>query len=227
MHNSSAKKVKALKLRDSGYLLSEIASELKIAKSTSSLWCKGVELDEVAQRIIDKKIKVMQLKKARNMTIIKQKKSIIQNQSHKKEIKSLISQTHIDINHKKLMCALFFLCEGGKDVRGGIQFINSDPVLVATFLTLLRESFELNEDKSRALLHLHSYHDPNKQTRYWSDITPIPKRYFYKPYLKANTGKNIHHNYPGCISIRYHDSSLGKILKMIYTEFGNQHRGVR
>lgn len=113
-----------------------------------------------------------------------------------------------------------FWCEGEKDVRSGIRFINSDPVMIQTFLSLLRTSFPIKEEKFRALVHLHGYHDPVEQQRFWSEVTGIPLERFHKPYLKPNTGRNTRPGYPGCISIRYQDSSLGKALKMIYSEFG-------
>lgn len=129
----------------------------------------------------------------------------------------------IDLNedHSRLLCAIFFWCEGGKDTRSGIRFMNSDPAMIRTFLHLLRSSFKIEESRLRALIHLHQYHDPQKQLSFWSKITDIPPHQFHRPYLKMNTGKNLRPNYPGCVSIRYNDSSLGKLLEMIYIEFSN------
>jgi hypothetical protein len=125
------------------------------------------------------------------------------------------------------MCSLLFWAEGQKDVRAGVTFINSDPNMIQTFLKLFRHSFEVDESKFHALVHLHEYHDTKVQLEYWSKLTGIPLKQFWKPYLKPHTGKNKRIDYPGCISIRYLDSQFGKLLKMIYIEFSKSYRGVR
>ena len=115
-----------------------------------------------------------------------------------------------------------YWCEGGKDVRAGLQFINSDPILIATFLKYFREAFNLDEAKFRALIHLHDYHDPRKQLAYWSEITQIPEAQYHKPYIKPHSGVQKRPNYPGCVSVRYLDSTLGKTMQMIYSELGQK-----
>lgn len=141
------------------------------------------------------------------------------------QAKEVVDNLVLDTNHQKLICSVMFWCEGGKDIAAGIRFINSDPKMVNTFLTLLRSSFDIDEAKFRALIHLHEYHNPDKQLQYWSNITNIPANQFYKSFKKGNTGSNKKEGYPGCVSIRYLDKSLGKLLKMIYTEFSSW-RGV-
>jgi hypothetical protein len=68
-------------------------------------------------------------------------------------------------------------------------------------------------------VHLHDYHNADHQQLYWSGVTNIPLNQFHKPYLKPHTAKNKRPGYPGCLSLRYLDSRLGNLLKMIYIEF--------
>ena len=131
----------------------------------------------------------------------------------------IIRDVKLDDNSMKLLCAIFLWCEGQTDITNGVRFVNSDPAMIKVFLRLLREAFELNESKFRALIHLHDYHDPDTQLMFWSKITKIKPSQFHKPYKKPHTGRNKRLGYQGCISIRYQDRSLGKLLQEVYTEF--------
>ncbi|MDP3697179.1 MAG: hypothetical protein Q8R55_04075 [Candidatus Taylorbacteria bacterium] len=132
---------------------------------------------------------------------------------------SEIAQIKIDKKLSRLLCAAIYWCEGTKSPKAGVCFTNSDPKLVRKFLFLLRNSFELDEKKFRPCIHLHSYHNPQKQLAFWSKMTNINKRQFIKPYLKLNTGKRIRDNYQGCISVRYHSNDLARRLIAIAKGF--------
>jgi hypothetical protein len=219
---SSALRQEAEKLRLEGYLYSEITDEIGVAKSTVYGWTHDIEMSDNAKKIVARKIyssKLLQINKLAKIKsdYVKQKDLLIQNKA-----KEVVKGIELNNKHQMIICAVLFWCEGGKDVRGGIQFINSDPIMIRLFLKLLREAFGVEEEKFRALVHLHDYHDKDTTLKYWSDITRIPLSRFYKPYRKPNTGKNYHEGYRGCVSIRYSDSQLGKFLKMLYIEFSKE-----
>lgn len=121
-----------------------------------------------------------------------------------------------------IICAMIYWCEGGKNAKYSVAFTNSDPKLVRTFLKLLRECFVLDESKFHPCIHLHSYHLPEKQLDFWSKVTDINKQQFIKPYLKPNTGKRIHENYQGCISLRYFNNDLAQQLVAIAKAYLSQ-----
>ena len=216
---SSVLKSKAIYLRRSGFLYSEIATELNISKSTAHLWTSKIDLNEVEIRNLQDRLLGVKRNHVKNLVkanALRQKQLDLSIESSARKV---VSKARLNSEHTKLLAAIMFWCEGGKDTRSGIRFMNSDPVMVKAFLSLLRNSFELEEARFKALVHLHSYHNPRRQLIFWSKVTGIPRTQFYKPYLKLNSGKNKRENYPGCISVRYSDSSLGKLLKMIYIEF--------
>jgi hypothetical protein len=99
-----------------------------------------------------------------------------------------------------------------------VSFINSDPEMIKYFLDVFRKAFKVDEKKFRALIHLHEYHDIDKQTDFWSKITRIPKEQFTKPYRKENGGKRKRENYQGCVSIRYNDRKIAKELIFLVKE---------
>lgn len=208
-------KERAIRLRKKGYSIKEISEKINISKSTSSVWLRDVALGTKAQKRLENRRLIgsyragITWKKKRE----KEERKII---NKAKEIVKKSDYRSVDF---KIYCALLYWCEGTKGDRETVQFINSDPTLIRLFLALLRKSFLLDEKKFRVSLHLHNYHDERKQKFFWSQITMINERQFYKIYWKPNTKKRIKDEYPGCIRVVYHDISVARELRAIYNEF--------
>jgi len=214
-------KKRAIALRKRGYSLNEVSEKLKIAKSTASLWLRDISLDEKAK---------IRLKErglwGRYKTSIRWKKKREEKEKvFHREALNLLKKTGTLNKHFKIYCALLFWCEGGKTMGCGLRFTNSNPLLIKTFLTLLRKSFEFDEKKLRLKLHLHEYHNENNRKKYWSQISGIPQDQFLKIFWKAHTGKRIKKDYPGCATIYYYDSDLARRLVAIYKAFAKAIEG--
>lgn len=212
-------KEKSIALRKDGWFYSEIAKELGVAKSTAYLWAHAQEYNSEESAKIAKRLSKSKRELIQKLAVLKRRRQEQRLKAMEAEAKAIVHNSDLTHSHKQLICAVLFWCEGGKDVTSGLQFINSDPRMISKFLSLFRESFVPNESKFRALVHLHDYHDVNKQLQYWSVITKIPLSQFHRPYLKPHTGKSVREGYPGCVSVRYLDASLGKLLKVIYTVY--------
>lgn len=211
-------KLKAVKLRQKGLSLNDIQQKLNISKSVLSAWLRDVVLSNDAKKIILKKIKLGQLNSAEN----KHKKT---KQSIENYFTQAIKNVDIPINKNlaKILCSVIYWCEGTKSLYSGINFTNSDPKLVKTFLKLFRKSFDANEKKFRVCIHLHNYHNENKQSKFWSKITGIKLSQFIKPFYKNNVGKRVREDYNGCVSIRYHDTTIARQLLMTAKAFLLKH----
>ena len=103
--------------------------------------------------------------------------------------------------------------------------MNSDLKMIAVFMKLLRSSFKLDENKLKALVHIHDYHNDNEIKQFLTKITGIPVSKFSKSYLKTNTKIRIRDGYQGCLRIRYYDSKIALELRSIYNTF-TDHLGV-
>lgn len=211
-------KNKAVGMREKGYSLSEIAAALNISKSTASLWLRNIFLNKSAQERINKR-----KEKGRSFMMQRRqelKKQLIQNllDKNKKTVDNFGRQKE----EMKAMCSLLYWCEGNKN-SNTLQFTNSDPLMVTAFLYLLRKSFNIEERKFRVCLHLHDYHDENKQKKFWSKLMEIPETQFIKSYRKPHTGKNKRKGYPGCVSLRYHDYKIANELEIIYKLFAEKY----
>lgn len=212
-------KTRAISLRKRGYSLKEVSEKLKIAKSTASDWLRKVDLSIKAQDRLKKK-KIFGQYKGRKVLLQRRQDEIAK---ISKQSQNLVSKLTFDKRWAKVCCALLFWCEGSKALNS-LRFTNSDPILIKLFLMLLRQGFKIDEKKMRGLVHIHQYHNDEKQKMFWSKTTGIPISQFSKSYLKQNTGNNKHPNYPGCLAIYYYDARVAKELASIYNTFA--HRGV-
>ncbi len=189
---------------------------MHIAKSSASLWVQDVSLSKQAEKKIEEKRSDAQ-KRAAITNRGKVDRKFTEARVYGKEV---VEKAVINADTARLLCAVMYWCEGTKIRRGEIpSFTNSDPLMVASFLRLLREGFSIDEQKLRASLHVHDYHDVDTQLRFWSKVTTIPLSRFYRPYQKPHTGVRTREGYQGCISIRYLDVDFGRRLEAIAITF--------
>ncbi len=207
--------MQAIFLRKKGYSLNEIVAELGVSKSSASTWVRNVVMTRKLKQRLNLKIKKGQIYTqniVRNQRIDKENKA-------REDAKNMVADVFLDTKIIKIMCALLYVCEGTKSPYKGVSFMNSDPVLMKLFLNTLRTSFSLDESRFRVQVHLHSYHDKDKQLQFWSKEMNIPLKQFIKPYEKKSSGLNKKPGYPGCANLRYHDVTVSRELRMIAQEF--------
>lgn len=205
----------ANQLRKHGYSIKEVASKLNISTSTASLWLRDIQLSSRAQNRLAKRQILGQYK----TRLIKLEQRQIKQNLRFKQVNQLLSNIKITKDLAKLCCSLLYWCEGNKDNDTSLRFTNSDPKLIRTYLSLLRLGFNITESKFRVLMHLHQYHNEERQKDFWFKTTNIPNNQFNKTYLKPNTGTRKHDNYPGCIAISYYDAEVAKEIMAIYNAF--------
>lgn len=216
------KQKKAILLRKEGKSLSEIAHILHVAKSSASLWVRNVTLSKRAQGRIQNKVVVGQKKAVRVMVQRRMKYRLGLEQI----IRTSLSTMQLDPFIKKLFCSIFYWTEGTKNPQTRVSFTNSDPMMVKTYLLLLRTAFGLDETKFRALVHIHSYHNDNEIKEYWSSITHIPLSQFHKSFHKQSDHKRKKKDYKGTICVTYYNSQIALELTLLYNIFAKCLRGV-
>lgn len=213
-------KERAVELRKKGYSIKEVANELHIAKSTSSLWLRHIELNENAkQRLKQRRIygqyKARQTQKLKRQLKIKKCRDIATNELESNKL----SNTSL-----KLLCSFLFWAEGGKETYR-VKFVNSDPCMIEVFLKLLRIAFPVDEKKFRACVHIHEYHNETQIKRFWSLKTKIPLSQFNKSYKKPHTKKRKKPGYMGCLSITYYDYKIALELNSLYNVYSQNFLG--
>lgn len=214
---------KARELRKQGMSIKEISRYLGVAKSSASLWVRSVPLSLKAKNILQAKHTAGQVRAAAVLHERTAKRLLVAKEFAKEVLKDFTKTSSVH----KVCCALIYWCEGSKTIADReLKFTNSDPILMATFLELLRNSFSINETKFRVCVHLHDYHDEKVQLQFWSKTTKIPLSQFMKSYKKLHTGKQRKENYQGCVQISYNDVIVARQVQAVARMFGEEYMGL-
>lgn len=206
-------------LRKEGLTYKEIADQLEspISKSTISGWCKGVILSH-EQNLRIRNIVLHKLTNARGKALQKNRENRInylqQIQQQYNGIEKCLVTTD---NHAKTALALLYLAEGSKNSGGHIVFGNSDPGIISLFLKLLRESFQIDEQKFRCTVQCRADQNKSELESYWHKLTKVPKKQFYATRIDARTvgKKSIKDHYKGVCRIDYFSAQIYNELRVI------------
>jgi hypothetical protein len=93
----------------------------------------------------------------------------------------------------KLVGIILYLGEGGKTKRM-VRLANSDPEIIKIMMRFFREICNVPETKFSGYIHTFAHVDINKTEKYWSKITGIPRRRFYKTYIKPSSASQQKRN---------------------------------
>jgi hypothetical protein len=191
---------KARELKKKGVSAAEISRRLNIGDTTILRWCddilSGNPYHLYAQKLQDKA----------------KEKSI-----------GLVRSIKLTGESAKILASILYWCEGSKYPSSNfVAFSNSDVSLVTTFLNLFRLGFQPKENKLKASLQLHTTHNKEKITSFWSKILQIPKSQFYKPTITKPTKNMKRRNYIGTCTIRYYDVYLLLEIMGIFEEFSKK-----
>lgn len=191
---------KARFLRKKGLSAKEIGRKLGVGNTTILRWCVDIPSDNPTHLLYQQGRAEM-----------------------KKEGAGSVSKFKLTPEMAKSFASMLYWCEGHRYPSSNfIGFANSDPLIVKTFLELFRKGFHPKEDKLRAHLQLHTTHDKDKITAFWSKLLKIPKIQFYKPTVTIPTGRMKRYDYKGTCTIRYHNISFLFKIMGIYEELARK-----
>lgn len=193
----------AIKLRKQGFSIVEIEKKLGINRSTLSGWLKDVKLAS--------KQKVRLMKHWRQGLWIARKKAIKWHNAEKaKRLNSARLQAEdvlkkIDIKNKDILdfgLAMLYLGEGFK-TRERTGMGNSDPLILKAFLFILRNNYNMPDEKLYCSLHLRADQNGTAMKKYWSKELQIPiNKFKHVHFDKRTIGSKTFPNYHGVCSIQ-------------------------
>ncbi len=104
-----------------------------------------------------------------------------------------------------------------------VDFANSDHNMIAVFMKFLRNICGIDENRLRVYLYCYADQKPEELEIFWSKLTGIPRKFFYKPYVRKDfksdkSGKMKN----GLIHIRYNDKKLLLMLREWINEVINK-----
>lgn len=184
----------ALSLRRQGKSVGEIATRLKVSKSTVSLWCRNISLSPAQIRTLAKKSR----HHAVEALLLSAEKQRLQREINTRELTNLGVKDVGKISKRDLfMVGLgLYWGEGYKQGSQELGFTNSNPLIIKFYTKWLGEIY--NIPKTSLILRV-SINDSHKHRidevqRYWSMLLGIPLSQFTKPSLIKTIPKKIYSN---------------------------------
>lgn len=168
---------KAIQLRLKGFSLNEIRNELKVSKSSVSLWVRNVELTDVQKERLRKKGFYREV-------VEKRRTSRLANEKIKRDFVINAAQRSINKISKKqlwLIGIMLYWAEGGK-TQTMVRFSNSDPEMIKIMMVFFRKVCGVPETKFRGHIHIHPHLDYKEAEKYWSFTSGISHNQLYKTY---------------------------------------------
>lgn len=202
-------KLKAQKMRRLGKSYIQIMKVLHLSKSTVSDWCKDVPLTKNQIHNLYESKKSGALK---GSIIAASNKKVKRIQLSKKLYHEGLSDVGLLSSRDRFISGIAFYAAEGTKIDKGCCFSNSDPYIVKFMVDWFIEFGNISKDKFRGALWLHEGLDEKVAKQYWSGITNIPLKQFYKTYISKNKlhskkiRKNIHTN--GVFSFYINDVAL-------------------
>lgn len=195
------------RLRKQGLSYNEILQKVSAAKSSISLWCRGIELTPGQKNRLIKKVEKNRRRFGRlgpgsKSIALKRRKEIYKiKKTAKKEIRPLTPY------ESKIVGAMLYWAEGSKG--GGVEITNSDPKLIKFIIRWLKEICGVTSKRLSARLNIHANQNDKKIKKYWSKITNIPLSQFGKSYIKPEgTGHRKNILYNGVIRVKFGNEDL-------------------
>lgn len=178
---------------------SRVAGILKVDRALVAVWCRGL--------------------KDISLNNVLAKNEMVRKRISDSE-KEVIVDLPRNLRFAKLCCALLYGCEGAKyPATNLVSLTNSDPLLIKVFKELLERAFDL--DKNRWKIHLQVHSDQNYEDLviFWGRLLDISSSHFYRPTITRTKGGKHRRKYYGTCSLRYGDYRLQLKLIGIFDEF--------
>jgi len=171
-------KQKVIALRKKGQSIKEIARNLRVAKSSVSDWVRDIVLTK-------KQREMLALRGHSAVVVEKRRTTRLSNELAKRQV--VISKAEKEIgfisnNELKIIGTMLYWAEGRKRGQRTVSFSNSDPSMARVIMRYFREICLVPESKFRGHIHIHSHLNVSDAVKYWSNVTGIPQKQFYKTY---------------------------------------------
>lgn len=175
-------KQKAIKLRQKGESIKDIANNLCVSKSSVSVWVRNIKLNK-------KQLTGLSSKGVSKNVIEKRRQSRLFNEQAKREEVMFLAGgdiTKITKHELRLIGLCLYWGEGGKTNHGVVRISNSDPAVIKTMISFFKEICLVKEKDFRGYIHTYSHLNAKIAKKYWSQVSGIPEVQFYKTYIKKS-----------------------------------------
>ena len=194
-------KKKAIELRKTGLSYFEIKKEIKVSKSSLSLWLRNISLSNIQiHRLTEKKLNAI-YQNAKNLKERKRQERMNIVEKYSKTIGKLSNR---ELN---LIGVSLYWAEGSKqkeeNISQGTIFSNSDPKMLLVYLNWVKSILKINMSRIAFEIYIHESmkHNTNKIISYWKNILLIDNKSIVRVYYKKHTIQKRNKEYNGLVRI--------------------------
>lgn len=185
----------AISLRKKGISYNKINEHVHVSKGTLSLWLRDIELTNPQKTRL-----LLGREKSRYAAAQIKKKERI------RRTKEIIERARLEylelIKNPLFLTGLSLYWAEGDKAQERVKFANSDEKMILFMMKWFREVCKVPENKFRVALHVHTLFTNKDIDDHWSRLTQIPKKQFYKIYIKKTSLKQRRNKlYNGTCSI--------------------------
>ena len=202
------KKQRVFSLRKEGKSLKEISQILDISKSTASIWCQNISLNDKQKKALDFKIKIgsMNGRLKGAATNHRRKEDVI----HKLEEQGRKDLGTLSRREFLIAGIALYWAEGSKKSKMG--FVNSDPDFILFVKKWLKEIMNIKDGDLMPRIFINESHSFRKQNvlNFWSHLLGLPTEQFGNVILLKHKQKKVYDNqeeYHGVIALGVRNSS--------------------
>jgi predicted DNA-binding protein YlxM (UPF0122 family) len=198
-------------LRQAGHSLGDIAKQLKVAKSSISVWVRDIGLtDEQLQAFKDEQ----------HLRLVSQNKGAKANRERALKERMALQEMGRERARKSpsklfVMGCLLYWTEGAKD-RTQLDFVNSDANMIRIFGQFLRQEFEVPDERFTLIIQCYT-DDIAEQTtmkQFWLLLLHLPQDCAVRFVLKHNDSQRYRQLNNGICTIRIFKSR--EIVQQIF-----------
>ncbi|MFI7076103.1 helix-turn-helix domain-containing protein [Micromonospora sp. NPDC049903] len=200
-----ALRAEAVALRSVGHSVPDIAQRLGVSRSTAYLWVRDLPLDRQSQSGLERRrVRSRAASEARWAT----------HRRTRDEAQAAVHAAAADVvggrleERDLLLGAAIYWCEGAKSKPwrryDHVQFVNSDPGLLALFLRFL-ETCGVDRAAPTYRVSIHESADPVAAAGWWAEELRLPLARFQRANVKKHNPVTVRRNtgegYRGCLVI--------------------------
>lgn len=219
-------RLRAEDLRRKGWSIRDIAREVKVSRSSASIWCREIRLTkEQEQRLFKRAMKGRargRILGASTNHLRKLERIAFHVQEGKKAIPTLSAKELL------LVGAAIYWGEGSK--KSQLGFINSDPDMIVFMYRWFQKALGARKEDFLPRILINALHKRRDKVikNYWAQLLGLPVSQFKKTtFIKRPNTKRYsnHDNYFGLLTLRLRNSTelkykiLGLIEGLKYSKF--------
>ncbi len=191
----SEKRLKAREIRKKGVAIYQIATELSVAKSTVSVWCRDIVLsEEQTKKIMQTSNEALVKGRMLGAEMNRQKKRVSLEASERIAY-SLIKK--VDKKELLFIAVSLYWAEGSKSSSStGFQFVNSDPDMILVMKAFLL-SFGIPETDLFCTVQINEVHKPRISAvlNFWKNLLEFNDDQIGNPSFINTKAKKLYDNH--------------------------------